>query len=129
MHSQFAWTVNKKMQKLLTKRAESFYRFVRLIASLLCRYFTEKSRKQRLGPYNWKIRWRFIYFSQKLRSEKYKFVCISPIHTFVNIPALIRKLSVFLSSRAGILTKVWIGDINIFIFSKIRCDTFALNNS
>jgi hypothetical protein len=36
---------------------------------------------------------------------------ISPIHTFVNIPALIRKRSVFLSSRAGILTKVWIGDI------------------
>ena len=31
---------------------------------------------------------------------------ISPIHTFVNIPALIRKRSVFLSSRAGILTKV-----------------------
>jgi hypothetical protein len=31
---------------------------------------------------------------------------ISPIHTFVNIPALIRKDSVFLSSRAGILTKV-----------------------
>ena len=33
------------------------------------------------------------------------------IHTFVNIPALIRKRSVFLSSRAGILTKVWIRDI------------------
>jgi hypothetical protein len=31
---------------------------------------------------------------------------ISPIHTFVNIPALIRKRSVFLSSRAGIFTKV-----------------------
>ena len=31
---------------------------------------------------------------------------ISPIHTFVNIPALIRKGSVFSSSRAGILTKV-----------------------
>jgi hypothetical protein len=31
---------------------------------------------------------------------------ISPIHTFVNIPALIRKRGVFLSSRAGILTKV-----------------------
>ena len=28
------------------------------------------------------------------------------IHTFVNIPALIRKRSVFLSSRAGIFTKV-----------------------
>jgi hypothetical protein len=31
---------------------------------------------------------------------------ISPIHTFVNIPALIRKCSVFLRSRTGILTKV-----------------------
>ena len=31
---------------------------------------------------------------------------IAPIHTFVNIPALIRKRSVFLSSRAGIFTKV-----------------------
>ena len=36
---------------------------------------------------------------------------ISPIHTFVNIPALIRKRSVFLSSKAGILTKVWIRDM------------------
>ena len=33
---------------------------------------------------------------------------ISAIHTFVNIPALIRKRIVFLSSRARILTKVWI---------------------
>jgi hypothetical protein len=31
---------------------------------------------------------------------------ISPIHTFVNIPALISERSVFLSCRAGILTKV-----------------------
>jgi hypothetical protein len=31
---------------------------------------------------------------------------ISPIHTFVNIPALIRQRSVFLSSGAGILTIV-----------------------
>ena len=36
---------------------------------------------------------------------------ISLIHTFVNIPALIRKRSVCLSSRAGIFTKVWIGDM------------------
>ena len=36
---------------------------------------------------------------------------ISPIHTFVNTPALIRKRSMFLRSRAGILTKVWIRDI------------------
>ena len=35
-----------------------------------------------------------------------KIMNISPIHTFVNIPALIRKQSVFLSSRAEILTKV-----------------------
>ena len=39
---------------------------------------------------------------------------ISPIHTFVNIPALIRKRSVFLNSRAGILTKVWIRDLLLF---------------
>jgi hypothetical protein len=31
---------------------------------------------------------------------------ISLIHTFVNIPALIRKRRVFLSRRAGIFTKV-----------------------
>jgi hypothetical protein len=31
---------------------------------------------------------------------------ISLIHTFVNIPALIRKRNVFLSSRAGIFKKV-----------------------
>jgi hypothetical protein len=31
---------------------------------------------------------------------------ISLIHTFVNIPALIRKRNVFLSRRAGIFTKV-----------------------
>ena len=37
---------------------------------------------------------------------------ISPIHPSVNIPALIRKRSVFLSSRGGILTKVWIRDIS-----------------
>ena len=36
---------------------------------------------------------------------------ISPFHTYVYIPALIRERSVFLSSRAGIFTKVWIGDI------------------
>ena len=36
---------------------------------------------------------------------------ISPIHTFVNIPAPIRKRSVFLRSMAGISTKLWIGDI------------------
>ena len=36
---------------------------------------------------------------------------ISPIHTFVDIPALIRKRSVFLSSRAGMLAGVLIGDI------------------
>ena len=42
---------------------------------------------------------------------KHYFGAISPIHTFVNIPALIRKCSVFLSSRAGILTKVLIGDM------------------
>jgi hypothetical protein len=36
---------------------------------------------------------------------------ISLIHTFVNIPALIRKRSVFLSRRAEIFTKVVIGDI------------------
>ena len=38
---------------------------------------------------------------------------ISPIHSFVNIPALIRKRSVFSSSGAVIFTKVWIGDINV----------------
>ena len=47
----------------------------------------------------------FSFFS-KMMSRK-----IVPIHTFVNIPALIRKRSMFLSGRAGILTKVWIGDI------------------
>jgi hypothetical protein len=36
---------------------------------------------------------------------------ISLFHTFVNIPALISKRSMFLSSRAGIFTKVWKGDI------------------
>jgi hypothetical protein len=36
---------------------------------------------------------------------------ISLIHTFVNIPALIRKRSVFLSRRARIFTKVLIGDM------------------
>jgi hypothetical protein len=52
---------------------------------------------------------------------------ISTIHTFVNIPALIRKRNVFLSSRAGMFTKVWIGDelivitnyVKFLIFSKI----------
>ena len=34
------------------------------------------------------------------------YTSISSIHTFVNIPAVIRKRSVFLSSRAGIFTKV-----------------------
>jgi hypothetical protein len=36
---------------------------------------------------------------------------ISLYHTFVNIPALISKRSVFLSSRAGIFTKVWLRDM------------------
>ena len=38
------------------------------------------------------------------------YICISPIQTFVNIPTLIRKRSVFSSSRTGTFTKVWIGD-------------------
>jgi hypothetical protein len=37
--------------------------------------------------------------------------CISPIHTFVNIPALLLKNTLRFLMRAGILTKVWIGDI------------------
>jgi hypothetical protein len=36
---------------------------------------------------------------------------ISPIHTFVNIPALILKNTLRFLIRAGILTKVWIWDI------------------
>ena len=40
--------------------------------------------------------------------------CLSLFDTFVNILALIGKRSVFLSSRAGILTKVWTGDIYIY---------------
>ena len=50
----------------------------------------------------------FSFFS-KMMSRK-----IVPIHTFVNIPALIRKSSMFLSSRARTLTKVWIRDIDRF---------------
>ena len=47
---------------------------------------------------------------------------ISLIHTFVNIPALIRKRSVFLSSRAGIFTKVWIGDIEYHLHDNKLAD-------
>ena len=36
---------------------------------------------------------------------------ISPIHTFVNIPALLIKNTLRYLIRAGIFTKVWIGDI------------------
>jgi hypothetical protein len=62
----------------------------------------------------------------------YSTVSISPIHTFVNITALFRKRSVFLSSRAGILTKVWIGDIMTiwnkeFQNSKMGLDVFKLS--
>jgi hypothetical protein len=36
---------------------------------------------------------------------------ISPIHTFVNIPALLLKNTLRFLIKAGIFTKVWIGDI------------------
>ena len=48
-------------------------------------------------------------FQNQMKSELVNFCrsyLISLIHTFVNIPALIRKRSVFLSSRTGIFTKV-----------------------
>ena len=45
--------------------------------------------------------------------------CISPIHTIVNIPALLLKNTLRFLIRAGILTKVWIGDIvyiDLYVF-------------
>ena len=50
----------------------------------------------------------FTGSDQWVFGEKYvRFdIFISLIHTFVNIPALFRKRSVFLSSRAGIITEV-----------------------
>ena len=41
---------------------------------------------------------------------------ISPIHTFVNIPALLLKNKLRFLIRAGIFTKVWIGDIQYGFF-------------
>jgi hypothetical protein len=43
---------------------------------------------------------------------------ISLIHTFVNIPALLLKNTLRFLIRAGILTKVWIGDIVFPYFLK-----------
>jgi predicted DNA-binding transcriptional regulator len=49
-----------------------------------------------------------------------KFLRISHIHTFVNIPALLFKNTLLFLIRAGIFTKVWIGYIvlrTVFFFS------------
>jgi hypothetical protein len=43
---------------------------------------------------------------------------LSPIHTFVNIPALLLKNTLRFLIRAGILTKVWIGDISLNVACK-----------
>ena len=48
----------------------------------------------------------FIKQNATQKSTKKITFYISPIHTFVNIPALMRTHSVFLSSTAGIFTKV-----------------------
>ena len=60
--------------------------------------------------------------------------CISLYHTFVNIPALISKRRVFLSSRARIFTKVWYKDMkNNFGFQSFSMWPFyfqkKVNNS
>ena len=74
-----------------------------------------KSWKRHQSPSTNKIK--TIYVLWKLTYDKHQFKknmikSFHAFHTFVYIPALIRKRSVFLISRAGILTKVWIGDIN-----------------
>ena len=59
-----------------------------------------------------KIKMRYFTDYQVTSSESYwMLMVISLFHTSVNIRALISKRSVFLSSRAGIFTKVWKGDI------------------
>ena len=58
---------------------------------------------------------KFVLKLQKLlqtKTSKKQISFISPIHTFVYIPALMRKRSLSLSSWAGILTKVWVGEIS-----------------
>ena len=54
----------------------------------------------------------YYYFSGKTEM----LLTVSPIHTFVNIPALLLKNTLRFLIRDGIFTKVWIRDISYMIF-------------
>jgi hypothetical protein len=76
----------------------------------------------------------FVHFSVFAKffqffPEIFVFSYISSIYTFVNIPALIRKRSVFLSSRAEILTKVWIRDISRYLDNPYNSSIFTLSTT
>jgi hypothetical protein len=83
------------------------FRFVDFLSSkklsnlLFCSKFRLNSHRYHIFLKKILERYKKLIFSVLSNS-----ICISPIHTFVNIPALIRKRSVFLSSRAGIFTKL-----------------------
>ena len=48
---------------------------------------------------------------------------ISPIHTFVNIPVLLLKNTLRFLIRAGILTKVWIGDMFSYLQKNMKINS------
>jgi hypothetical protein len=68
----------------------------KLFSNTLFNIETLGASKRKERKANWKL----------FEGESRAFRWISRIHTCVNILALIRKRSVFLSSRAGIFTKV-----------------------
>ena len=80
--------------------------FVSLGNARMLGHITGQTRVSEKGVTETEFSKKSVPFSNSIEIPSRYSNPISPIHTFVNIPALIRKRSVLLSSRAGILTKV-----------------------